>query len=141
MLTNIRPNVFETNSSSTHSLVVCPGDLDPDDVAAQWVSTGKISIRPGEFGWEEDIHRDTKTKLSYLCTAAKHDLITGYTLADFIQEVENWTGCAVEIEDYCDGYIDHQSQDLPDLYLNTADARFQFLFHHKSYIETDNDNH
>lgn len=55
----IRNNVFETNSSSTHSICIAKGDI-PN------VSGRKIYFGSGEYGWENDCVTDTA---SYLHTA------------------------------------------------------------------------
>lgn len=61
----IRKSVFETNSSSTHSISISShGDIElvtPDD-------EGNINVDIGQFGWEEEIHSDFATKASYLAT-------------------------------------------------------------------------
>ncbi len=61
----IRKSVFETNSSSTHSISIdSHGDIElitPDD-------DGYIYIDIGQFGWEEETHHDFATKASYLAT-------------------------------------------------------------------------
>ena len=63
----IRSNLFETNSSSTHSLVVSDYDREynynlPID------NYGVLQIPFGEFGWEWCIYREPIDKLSYLIT-------------------------------------------------------------------------
>jgi hypothetical protein len=73
MNTQIRHGVFETNSSSSHSLSLSEKfdkndttlidldfDIDPTDTY--------IQVKYGEFGWEEEEFNDSKTKLSYVVT-------------------------------------------------------------------------
>ena len=63
----IRKNVFETNSSSTHSIVISKKDRGysfdfPVD------EEGKLIIPFGKFGWTSAILRDPIDKLSYYIT-------------------------------------------------------------------------
>ena len=64
---NIRPSVFETNSSSSHSLAFSKkergwsSDLPVDE-------NGVLTIPFGEFGWGPAILRTPIEKLSYLVT-------------------------------------------------------------------------
>jgi hypothetical protein len=73
MNTQIRHGVFETNSSSSHSLSLSEKfdkndttlidldfDIDPTDTY--------IQVKYGEFGWGVDEFNDSKTKLSYIVT-------------------------------------------------------------------------
>ena len=62
----IRKNVFETNSSSTHSLVVSNKERSYDYELP--VENGVLTIPFGEFGWGPDILVDPIDKLSYLIT-------------------------------------------------------------------------
>lgn len=60
----IRTGVFETNSSSTHSLSISNDNnlldtLYPDD-------EGNIILNGGEFGWEEETYTDAQTKANYV---------------------------------------------------------------------------
>lgn len=59
-----RSSVFETNSSSSHSLTIC--------------DKGKLSIPTyldfvcGEFGWEHEKWYDSQSKLSYVLTGVQY---------------------------------------------------------------------
>lgn len=142
-LLNERPGTFETNSSSSHTLVVDPGVISNADVFATFAESGVIEVAPGKYGWDQEIFDSFWDKLSYLLTATQY--MGDYTPEDLKFEVEAWTGCEVKFdfsgEWYPNGYIDHQSSYLPEEYLSTPRDRFQFLFNSDSYIETDNDNH
>jgi hypothetical protein len=67
----IRNNVFETNSSSCHSITInkCDstlyGRLYPND-------DGDIVFEGGEFGWGYDLYTDAPTKANYIATAIHH---------------------------------------------------------------------
>ena len=60
MKTQIRKNIFETNSSSTHAVSIFRG--------SNYSIPEKIVIRPGEFGWECETFSDPESKLAYLYT-------------------------------------------------------------------------
>lgn len=64
----IRRSVFETNSSSTHSI-----SFVPDGVLKFPES---VTLTFGEFGWEEETHYDVQTKLTYVMTALQYYVST-----------------------------------------------------------------
>lgn len=132
----IRKGIFETNSSSTHSVSI-EGDkkLDNPNLPV-YCESNKVKSGFGKFGWEVDSYADQETKLSYLLTMIaevnkrKDNLCSFYELEDF-KKVEDVIkkhckcdgidiGKEPEIEKYkwydgeyysynIDGYIDHQS--------------------------------
>lgn len=62
----IRRQVFETNSSSMHSISISKGDT---------LEFPKyITMRFGEFGWEEETYYDETTKLSYVLTSIQYHM-------------------------------------------------------------------
>ena len=81
----VRNNLFETNSSSTHSLVVSDYDREynynlPVD------EYGTLEIPFGEFGWEWCIYREPIDKLSYLITDR---IESDYEERDAIERLED----------------------------------------------------
>lgn len=62
MKTQIRRSVFETNSSSTHSISIVK---EPTNI--HFPATMEFNV--GEFGWEWKIYSDYRSKASYLYTA------------------------------------------------------------------------
>lgn len=142
----IRSSVFETNSSSTHSLTV--GETGSGVMATLWIDEeGKVKIGGGDFGWEQEIYHDAQTKADYLAIYAREcypdDRIGSLSLWDILSSViQTQTGCR-EVVYESDGYIDHQSvedNDLHGLFESPAQLR-EFIFNPTSYLETDNDNH
>lgn len=126
----IRKNVFETNSSSTHSLVISNKERSYDYTLP--VEDGVLTIPFGEFGWGPDILSTPIEKLSYLIT----DRIDLYDIPEDIKDDEDAVQalimesepireivdaikyCCSEIEEvrfeigdswYPFGYVDHQS--------------------------------
>lgn len=157
MITITRHNVFETNSSSTHSLTIrnntaiIKPDLDP--------SVSQLVVYPGEFGWEVITFSDIETKLSYLYTDILNylpDNIKDWAMQHLVDCIKNNLGVDLVFEknlntdpffSYENGYIDHQSVGLTldnIWFVNddnqTQTALFDFLFRQGSVLETDNDN-
>lgn len=64
MKKQVRKNIFETNSSSTHSIVV--GNNGEDIYAGL---PRKLEFHGDEFGWEHRLYTDTQTKADYLFTS------------------------------------------------------------------------
>ena len=148
----IRQGVFETNSSSTHSVTIHGSDRF---VYPKYIPT----IEFGEFGWEQNLYPDYTDKLSYVITmlATKNGVDT---LEDFLkleefrwlkEAVESHCGRVLEVKaqesDWSPlGYVDHQSNDVLDDFLVSDELEFKvkvldFVFNEKYAFETDNDNH
>lgn len=142
----IRRGVFETNSSSSHSVSIKHGDYVPEKL---YVEDGICKIYPGEFGWEEFDYNDAATKAAYCLTYVKmfeeeETEPLSMMLREVIAEV---TGADVEFvaEDGSSwGYIDHQSSDVwraacGDAFRNKK-ALKAFIFNSRSVLTTNNDN-
>lgn len=163
MKRHVRNGVFETNSSSTHSICIAT-DLKRSDFRFP----DKVTFRYGEFGWEVRRLDSMEAKASYLYTAIHHKLYESIdrwkecltfifeTLKDndiecsfegFVK-IEPWVSSydgysklyfSMNIED---GYIDHgdETNDLVDALCSDRDLLLSFLFSKKSFILTGNDN-
>lgn len=136
----VRHNVFETNSSSTHSICIATNTkLDLPD---------KLDFNFGEFGWEVRTLDDIEEKASYLYTGLynteRHDDIKN------IVSVLESKGIAVFCEkpkkdgrNYFEtGYVDHSYELTPflDAICSNEETLLQFLFSQLSFILTANDN-
>ena len=165
----IRRGVFETNSSSMHSISL--GNLNEEYTSDSLVvdENNNVVAEGGEFGWEIETFRYAGIKLSYLVTY----LFGSYEPIDekFVEEHTNFidpdvltdkkremfdklervikeeTGgnlcvkCMTNNYYQC-GYIDHQSIDVPEEILKgSEDTIKNFIFNKKSILVTDNDNH
>jgi len=65
----VRNKVFETNSSSTHSISIGQNKFDNMRKSTLPINDdGTVSVVFGEFGWEEREYSDIVTKFAYLCT-------------------------------------------------------------------------
>lgn len=62
MVNQIRASVFETNSSSVHSICISKS-------FSKYCYTATLYAKTGSFNWEHRIYIDPEDKLSYLWTA------------------------------------------------------------------------
>lgn len=145
----IRKGVFETNSSSCHSLSI---DNNADVLDTLYPNeNGNIILKGGKFGWEEENYNDAKTKANYALLIA----IGSYFDDNDIEYLENnvkyqmlkkvieeQTGGKLEldIKSLSYSYIDHQSSDNDEMF-NSEEHLKMFIFNPKSVLYTDNDNH
>ena len=140
MPTVTRIGMFETNSSSTHSIIIAPGDFVPDTLP---IRDEVCIVYPGEFGWEERTYYSARTKASYCLTYAQGDP----ELLDMLKRViEAEVKVPVEFRPlngqyYPWGYIDHQSSDIAEPAFRDETSLRAFIFNPNSELQTDNDNH
>ena len=160
----IRRGVFETNSSSTHSVTVNHDEgLSPFYLYVS--EDGYVHAEFGEFGWEVWDYTDQETRLSYLLTMARHltgcneaywddDATDEGDIKNFIdtreferinEVVAEYGKCKGIWLDASSGYIDHQSREdyrTIDEFLGEYDTDIrEFIFGAGVTLHTDNDNH
>jgi len=135
MKQTVRFNVFETNSSSTHSLVT-----GTEEIKKYTFDGDELVLSGGEYGWGIEDLTTWQEKANYLAVEAfidtykKHMLVAALRMMfpditiRFIQEAD----------DFC--YIDHQSSDVVWSDLHNADDVYKLLFSN-AVIHLDNDNH
>jgi hypothetical protein len=161
----IRKSVFETNSSSTHSVSIQKsGRLDSSYLKVD-EEDNKVHVQFGEFGWGVESFYSQEEKLSYLCTmvaeAEGRNLKTeedfynseGFQLINgVVSEYCNCDGVVIDNANFKttswglehEGYIDHQSCEYSSLqeFLNDYDTNvIEFIFNNGVVLHTDNDNH
>lgn len=145
----IRNGVFETNSSSMHSLSI--GDRDV-------ISTpSKLFVTLKTYGWGYDVLKTPSEKVSYLMSlvASNHGFSTYYdksaTEDDFfeIPEIEHILdvlkskGCELYLSRDSNGDfgdVDHQSS-MPMYKFLDGVSLDEFIFNSKYSVIIDNDNH
>lgn len=141
----IRHGVFETNSSSTHSIVV---NRNGDYVGLTPNDDNEIAVRPNDFGWATDTFEKPEEKLSYLLIYIRDwipvetlKLVYTKRLLDMVKEHTGATNIYLDGDDN-DGYIDHQSVEHGELecYFSDPELMKDFVFGRGSYVETGNDN-
>ena len=132
----IRKGLFETNSSSTHCIVI---GNNGQNIYANLPQ--EVEFTTGKFGWEYEYYTDTYTKAQYLYTAI---LTTGQT--DYLDQIKDvlkkWNiQCSFDepTEFY---YIDH-SWELKfwvKEICQSEELLMNYLFCIDSFVETGNDN-
>lgn len=146
---NIRRGIFETNSSSTHSICIAKN--------AELIIPKTLKVKFGKFGWDYGVLDSTEKKISYLYTALqslkrtenieklKKVLSSEGIKASFekpIYKVMNKGTTSEYIDGINVGYVDHVDQLEPfldDIFKDIKKLK-SFLFSPLSYIVTGNDN-
>jgi hypothetical protein len=165
MTTQIRKSVFETNSSSTHSIHIDDGKYVSDLIFVD--NDEVLRIYPGEFGWEVEDYYDAASKASYCMTylyqcAQRYSKDYKESWYDFSGHLQKWLNMLTEVlkeetgaskveyrqnddKYYPYGYIDHQSaqgdRDTCGPVFESKETLRNFIFNPNSYLHTDNDNY
>lgn len=131
----IRNNVFETNSSSTHS--ICISKKEPKIGSF-------VSFSLGEFGWENAAVNPADYLYTAIMCQNDHD-----ELLDKLKEILDKNGIMYDFEEpkpnswgWYDFYIDHSedTDEFIDAALNDEDMLMRLLFNSDSVVYTGNDN-
>ena len=157
-----RSGVFETNSSSTHSLTLASNfeNMVASPVSDYEIKQGFITVCPGEYNWEEEEFTCISDKLSYLYVDAMRGESdkeidpndefyrnSNFNLKMIVDAVKEYTGLGVVFETFSDnyypfGYIDHQSVGIcNEVWDDGVNGVIRFAYSNSSYFTTDNDNH
>lgn len=132
----IRRGVFETNSSSSHSVSI--GMESDKEFVLDTIypnQDGIVIISGGEYGWEWFKHNDANTKASYAAQQFRYNDNDLDTLKEVIMEQ---TGAEdVLFEGLDDGYVDHDSHGI----LTPSKHWLRdFIFNKNSWLFGGNDN-
>ena len=142
---NIRQNVFETNSSSTHSISISEnsiGILDticPDD-------NGIITLRGGQFGWEWEKTNNSLTKANYCAVDCVSNTDLEQMLIDVIKDHTGAKDVVFGFDTDCYNfsaelsYIDHQSRGTSKEAFKDKETLKNFIFNSESVLYLGNDN-
>ena len=107
-----RGPIFETNSSSAHTLIVPKKAVQHTqlEIPGQYIGRDVI-IHTGEYGWGYAILRDWERKAEYIATFAR---MQGSKKEEaFCKKMKEWLkATSVTIEG--EGYIDHQSMQFAE---------------------------
>lgn len=142
MKQQIRKGLFETNSSSTHSIVI---GNNGEDIYANLPE--EVYFGGDCFGWEHDVYYDTQSKASYLFTSLVNCGMNEYI--DNIKDIlAKWNINAVfeELNKHGDfdsfSYVDHpyENEELVKSLCENEDLLMNYLFSDGSFVETGNDN-
>ena len=151
MRIQIRNNVFETNSSSTHTITIGSDNYLDRNL---YYGDNVINVYFGEFGWEIEEYADFYSRSSYAITLCKYnedrfnqvvDMISSYFGGLKVLVIQT-NGVRIESYDELNtdfaGYVDHQSwSESADEIFASSESLYDFLFSDNSYFNTDNDNH
>jgi hypothetical protein len=166
MKTQIRDRVFETNSSSSHSVTIDSSELKDFGLDREALREGVIRVvMPSEgYGWEWRRYYKPEHKIAYLLLQLQgghlsSDVTDNQKMDDdhsehfredyrseyFLRTIEEATGCRVVVtrdtEETGWGYsIDHDSVGKGVDHLGDEDEILKLVFGRNSYVETGNDN-
>jgi hypothetical protein len=130
----IRKGVFETNSSSSHSISIA------DDTKQFVMDTiypnqhGVVEISGDEFGWEWFKHNDAATKASYAAQQFSNNDSSLEILAEVIKEQTGADEVTFNLEH---GYVDHDSYGIVP---SDKESLRNFIFNKNSWLFGGNDN-
>ena len=135
-----RKGVFETNSSSVHSLAIT-NNYYPQYPESEYV------VIPNDYQWGYDTCDSVEEKLSYLVTLAacysdtRDEFIENPDVVKIVNTVKNHNGANVIFKfPYGFGSIDHQSINSVEGFLCGTELE-DFIFNSKYKVIIDNDNH
>ena len=127
-----REGVFETNSSSTHSLTIGTGSNEFPNLN----ENGDIIIYLSQYGWEIEEYHSLEDRMSYVFSYLYNDQDDLFDeLIAYIKENTDAKEVIFENTEWC--YVDHGGEHME---LN-FDWLVDFMFNKGGYFETDNDNH
>lgn len=139
----VRRGMFETNSSSTHTIIITDQNCEPGAL---------VDFQIGEFGWSHHILSTIDEKASYLYTLA----CECYNRDVYQDLYEILVKYGVDCEcsrpavfkkydgyEYLDnGYVDHcyEGRDFVDAIFHSERRLIRYLFSDESFVITGNDN-
>ena len=106
----VRIGVFETNSSSCHSISIDKNYFDKNTCDIyNYIKDGSLIIELGEFGWGYDESNSSYVKASYILTMCHetNDMTNMSNILDLIGTAVKCYNVGINNEDQC--YIDHES--------------------------------
>ena len=140
-MVKIRQGMFETNSSSTHTIIVTEQRTEPGL---------HVDFAMGDFGWKFEKLDTVDKKASYLYTLAccilNRDVFQELYEILVKYGVEATCSVPLQFDQYgpCNGYVDHDycgdTIDFVERMLNHEHALIKYLFSDESFVITGNDN-
>jgi hypothetical protein len=137
-----RHGVFETNSSSTHSITISKAEmLEQVDLSGQ-----TLVLDGDEFGWEWRRYNDWETKANYCAQFLSRSQSYGEKAtvdefrAEMLEEVIKEHTGASSVAVVPTGYIDHDSVHVANDAFKDEESLRNFIFNPNSYLFTGNDN-
>jgi hypothetical protein len=141
----IRHAIFETNSSSSHSISV--KDLEISEMLDTGLlpdESGYIVLTGGQFGWEWEAYNDAYTKANYCAV----DQIGNRDNLEMLKKVLREQTAAKDViikvsTDYNSdfhSYIDHDSEGTSNYAFTSEEKLRDFIFNKRSFLFTGNGN-
>lgn len=168
MIRKKRTGMFQTNSSSAHTIVVAPGEwnLKPPPYKyypQETLVPTDLWVPFGDFGWEEDAYHGWYDKAIYAATWAFHygcqehremlrdvlkkhvpnvkEVCFGLDHDDYGQKEFKVDDPQQYIERFAPGGIDHESTGVMTGIFNAGEEELaEYLFSENSVLYTGNDN-
>ena len=133
----IRRNVFETNSSSTHSVCISSNYnkyFDSNSLNAFIDYDNKVHVRFGEFGWEIEDYNSPYDKLQYIVTMLVETEGNNVSCVDDLFETDGFKLINDAVADYChcDGIWIDENMEM-DSY--TWNGNTHYYIEHEGYID------
>ena len=101
----IRNGVFETNSSSTHSICISKEPVKDENVPTY------LNIRTDkDFGWETDCYNSPEEKAAYLCSVMEWCELDAEK-EEFLNKLKNEFHIKISYKSK-NGYVDHSGTDF-----------------------------
>lgn len=154
MKQKIRFSVFETNSSSTHSISIDDRKIfdtveDKENYFKKFNNlkideNNNVIVPNYAFGWGYETYTDAEAKLAYALLDADDDNIRRDMIYDAVRKFTDCNDILFGDSDkgiYYDNYIDHQSRDTCNDFCNDVDEYINFIFNPDIELIIDNDNH
>lgn len=140
MKRQIRQGVFETNSSSVHTIAIKSGSQIAENIDSYRGETLYFGL--GDYGWERETYDTIESRAAYLNSSLESTYHT--ELREQISEVLMRYGIECEFKTNDDGgfyCIDHGSElaDFVTEIANDENLLLDYLFG-DAYVETGNDN-
>ena len=129
----VRQGAFESNSSSSHSLLIRkPGKMYYRDLQPMGYDR-LVHVEFGEFGWGVDTYYSTKTKLSYAVTMVAET--EEFNSEDEFYETAGMKAINELIKDkcHCNGVCVDYPNFQPESY--TWDGEIKHYMSHNGYID------
>lgn len=137
----IREKLPETNSSSSHSVVISTKKDYTVDETLKLNSNGDLEIPSRDFGWEWKKYNDCMTKLQYVVGILSGSNSNNKNLKKLFDIVQEMTGANKVLYDETNPIeIDHNSSDIFSEIIESKESIKSFIFSKNSWLFTGNDN-
>lgn len=136
----IREKLPETNSSSSHSVVISTKKDYTVDETLKLNSNGDLEIPSRDFGWEWEKYNDCMTKLQYVLGILSNSRNNKKLkiLFDIVKEMTGANSVMYDSKNPIE--IDHNSSDIFSEIIESKESIKSFIFSKNSWLFTGNDN-